>query len=88
MSKKFRTAPRHDVMPPPVKKSVAPGKIGEHKLGVYDGKGRLRGQVGVKASSATASRFHGQLGSTIGKVNGRKAWLAPKEGSPKCQTKK
>jgi hypothetical protein len=44
---------------------------------VYDAQHRLRGVVGKKASSATAARFHGQLGSTLGVVAGRKAWIAP-----------
>ncbi len=57
-----------------MKRAPRPGKIGEHKLGVYDGgAGRLRGQVGPLATA----RFHGQHGSTIQVVNGRKAWVAP-----------
>ena len=69
----------HDA-PEPVtaKRDTPPGEIGKGKLGVYDGKGRLRGQVGPKATAATASRFHKQLGSKIGPgPDGSPAWLAP-----------
>lgn len=62
-----------------------PGAIGSGKLGVYDagpkGDGvgrRLRGQVGGLATSATASRFNGKLGSKLGPgPDGNSAWLAP-----------
>lgn len=58
-----------------------PGKIAANKIGVYDhgpdGALRLRGQVGVLATQSTAARFHGKLGSTLGKVAGRPAWIAP-----------
>ena len=38
-----------------MKRAPRPGKIGEHKLGVYDGgAGRLRGQVGPLATASTA----------------------------------
>ncbi len=57
--------------------ALKPGRIANGKLGVYDAQGRLRGVVGQKASSATCARFHGQLGSTLGVVAGRKAWVAP-----------
>ncbi len=71
----------HDVMQPARAKAAKPGKIGEGKLGVFDrgpdGELRLRGQVGALATSSTAARFHGKLGSTIQIVGGRKAWVAP-----------
>ena len=67
----------HDVMQPARAKAAKPGKIGEGKLGVFDrgpdGELRLRGQVGALATSSTAARFHGKLGSTIQIVGGRKA---------------
>jgi hypothetical protein len=47
-----------------------------NKIGVYDSAGRMRGMVGLSATSATASRFHGRLGSKLGTKNGRPAWLA------------
>ena len=61
-----------------------PGKIGDGKIGVYDAQLRLRGQVGPKATASTAARFHGQLGSTIRTVAGRKAWVAPTSGPNKA----
>jgi len=48
-----------------------------NKIGVYDSAGRMRGMVGKSATSSTAARFHGELGSTLGKKNGRTAWIAP-----------
>jgi hypothetical protein len=79
MTKYRTTGPdvHHDLAP----KVVKPGKIGATKLGVYDrganGELRLRGQVGALATSSTAARFHGKLGSTVQTVAGRKAWVAP-----------
>ena len=77
---KYRTT-GHDVMHPTRAKAVKPGKIGDQKLGVYDhgpdGELRLRGQVGRLATSSTAARFHGKLGSTIQTVGSREAWVAP-----------
>jgi hypothetical protein len=58
-------------------KRVRPCKLPEGKLGVYDSNLNLRGIVGPAATSATAARFHGQHGSTLGKVDGRRAWIAP-----------
>jgi hypothetical protein len=71
----------HDVMPPPIKRTAKPGKIGANKIGVYDhgpdGEVRLRGQCGPAMTSSGVSRFHGKLGSKIQIVGGRKAWVAP-----------
>jgi hypothetical protein len=85
---KFRTN-THDIMPPTRTKAAKPGAIGQQKLGVYDrgpdGELRLRGQVGVLATSSTAARFHGKLGSKIGKgPDGKKAWIAPTSGPNKA----
>ncbi len=80
MSKYRQSA--HDA-PAPFKptKEIKPGVVAPNRIGVYDrgpdNKPRLRGQVGPKATSATAARFHGQHGSTLGTVDGRTAWIAP-----------
>jgi hypothetical protein len=78
INKTFRTR-GYDLLPPPppAKPEDTPGTIGEGKLGVYDHKGRLRGQVGKLATSATVSRFIGQHGAKLGTKDGRPAWLAP-----------
>jgi hypothetical protein len=58
---------------------LKPGKIPDNKIGVYDADGNLRGLVGYRATSATATRFHGQFGSKLGiGPDGKRAWLAPK----------
>ncbi len=62
-------------------KQTKPGRVSDGKLGVYDGKGRLRGIVGPKATSSTAARFHGQLGSKLGTKDGKPAWIAPTLGA-------
>jgi hypothetical protein len=75
---------RPDDGPAPFKptKKIVPGKIAPNRLGVYDGQGRLRGQVGPLATASTAARFHGQLGSKLGKgPDGKQAWLAPKDAA-------
>jgi hypothetical protein len=78
MAKKFCTDTR-DALPlaPKPKPQDKPGTIGAGKLGTYDAKGRLRGQVGPKATAATVSRFIGQHGAKLGTKDGRPAWLAP-----------
>ena len=55
--------------------------VPDGKVGVYDGKGRLRGLVGPKATAATAARFHGQLGRKLGTKDGKPAWIAPTLGA-------
>jgi hypothetical protein len=79
MSNKFRIN-TPDAPEPRKPKVGKPGKIGDGKIGVYDAKLRLRGVVGPLATATTAARFHGQLGSTIRTVAGRKAWVAPTSG--------
>lgn len=56
-----------------------PGRVAPNRFGVYDPKGRLRGQVTAKATSATVARFHGVHGSVLGPSpdDGKLAWLAP-----------
>ncbi len=71
----FRTN-THDAPEPRTSKPTKPGTIPSNKVGVYDAKGRLRGLVGTKATSATASRFSGTLDNTLGTKNGRTAWIA------------
>jgi hypothetical protein len=80
MKTKYRTDGR-DARPPEraPKPQDKPGTIGAGKLGVYDHRGRLRGQVGPKATAATAARFTGQHGSKLGTgPDGKPAWLGPK----------
>ena len=73
---KYRTQTQD--APEPIKpKVVKPGRVGDGKIGVYDSRGRLRGQVGPNATSFGVARFHKQLGSTLGTKDGRPAWLAP-----------
>jgi hypothetical protein len=76
MSTKYRTT-GYDVHPHATPKVAKPGKISDGKLGVYDAQLRLRGVVGPKMTSSGVARFHGQLGSTIQTVAGKKAWVAP-----------
>lgn len=79
MRNKFRTDGPDVLAPFKPSKTIRPGVIAPNRLGVYDGQGRLRGQVGPKATASTAARFHGQLGSKLGKgPDGKQAWLAPK----------
>ena len=81
MAKNTYRTTGYDVHRRTTTKVIKPGKIGATKLGVYDhgpdGELRLRGQVGALATSSTAARFHGKLGSTLGKVAGKKAWISP-----------
>lgn len=82
---KYRTRGPDVHQHPENKRAAKPGKIGENKLGVYDhgpdGELRLRAQVGPKMTSGGVARFHGKLGSTIQRVAGRKAWVAPPNGN-------
>ncbi len=81
---KFRTN-THDAPEPRTAKQTKPGAIPPNKVQVIDGHGRLRGLVGRKSTSATAARFHGQLGSKLGKFNGAPAWIAPTLGATSAQ---
>lgn len=74
---KFRKS-EHDAPVRREPKQTTPGAIPSNKVQVIDGKGRLRGLVSRGATSATAARFHGQLGSKLGTHNGAPAWIAPK----------
>jgi hypothetical protein len=83
---KFRTHGPDVLAPFKPSKTIRPGVIAPNRLGVYDGQGRLRGQVGPKATASTAARFHGQLGSKLGKgPDGKQAWLAPTADKPNKQ---
>jgi hypothetical protein len=81
---KFRTK-GPDVLPPERKKVVDKGvdALPDNRVPIYDHKGRMRGHVGHKASSATVSRFIGLHGAKLGKKDGRDAWLGPKPPAPK-----
>lgn len=79
MRNKFRNHGPDVLAPFKPSKSIKPGVIAPNRLGVYDSQGRLRGQVGPLATSSTAARFHGELGSKLGPgPDGKQAWLAPK----------
>jgi len=83
---KFRTNTPDAPAPFKPTKQIKPGKIAPNRLGVYDSQMRLRGQVGPLATSSTAARFHGELGSKIGTgPDGKQAWLAPKTAEPNKQ---
>jgi hypothetical protein len=63
------------------KKPRKPGDVPPGKIGVYDRANKLRGHVGSKATSVTASRFTGQPGAVLtkGKSKGeRDSWSFPK----------
>jgi hypothetical protein len=63
------------------KKQRKPGTVPPGKLVVYDRAGNLRGHVGPRATSVTASRFTNQPGATLtkGKSKGeRDSWSFPK----------
>ncbi len=69
---KYRTG--HDAPEPRKPKQSKPGVLADNKVGVYDRKGRLRGQVGRLATQVTASRFLNGRPASLQKVNGRGAW--------------
>lgn len=60
------------------KKQRKPGEVPPDKIAVLDRNGNVRGHVGPKATSATAARFHGQLGSKLTKIKERDSWSFPK----------
>jgi len=60
-----------------------PGVIPEHRVPIYDHKGRYRGHVGPNGTPATVARFTGQHGAKLGVKDGRKAWLSPPPPPPK-----
>jgi hypothetical protein len=74
---------RADDAPVPFKrKQTTPGEIPSNKIGVYDHKGRMRGQVGALATSATAARFSGTLNNKLGTKDGRPAWIGAAPNKP------
>jgi hypothetical protein len=60
------------------KKQRKPGTVPAGKIGVYDAKDQLRGVVGPKATSVTASRFTNKLGAKLTTRDGRTSWSFPK----------
>jgi hypothetical protein len=79
---------QYDMMPTPKKsKLIKPGIVPDNKVPIYDHKGRQRGAVGKLATSATVSRFTGTLDNTLGKKDGRDAWIgaAPKKPNSAAQ---
>jgi hypothetical protein len=65
-----------------MKKQRKPGEVPPNRIPVIDDQGRLRGHVGSKATSVTASRFLGKLGATLGEKDGRLAWIGPSAPQP------
>lgn len=64
-------------------------KLGEaplNRIPIYDWEGNMRGHVGKTATQATVARFLNKHGATLGKKNGRDAWLGP-EPPPKPKPK-
>jgi hypothetical protein len=61
-----------------VMKDRKPGTVAANKIPIYDHRGRPRGHVGAKATALTVARFTGTLGATLGRKNGRRAWLGAK----------
>lgn len=72
---KYRTNPRHDAPTPRKPKPETAGKLPPGRIGVYDGKGRLRGHVGHLATQVTASRFTKEP-MKLGKVGNTLAWVS------------
>jgi hypothetical protein len=65
--------------PPKAKPQDRPGAVQHGRLAIIDGKGRHRGTVGPRATSATVARFIGQHGAKLGRgPNGKHAWIGPK----------
>jgi hypothetical protein len=58
-------------------KQRKPGTVPPGRIAVLDRKGNLRGHVGPKATSVTASRFTGQPGAKLTKGE-RDSWSFPK----------
>jgi len=58
-----------------------PGEVPPGRIAVLDRAGNLRGHVGPKATSVTASRFTGEFGATLTKAKRkgeRDSWSFPK----------
>jgi len=60
------------------KQKRKPGEVQPGKVAVLDDKGRLRGHVGPRATSVSASRFTGKPGAVLGKTGDRDSWSFPK----------
>ncbi len=60
-------------------KERKPGSIPPGRIGVYGSGGHLVGHVGPHATAITAQRLAQQLGATLGKKDGRTAWLTPRD---------
>lgn len=75
MSKQQFRVSAYDAPAPRKVKPSLPGQIADGKLGVYRHDGALVGQVGPKATAATAGRFTKNPGMVLGKKDGRPAWV-------------
>ena len=68
------------------KKPDKPGTLPKQHIPIFDHNGHMRGRVGPKATSVTVSRFLGRHGATLGKKDGKDAWIGqepPKPPTPK-----
>lgn len=54
------------------------GEVPPGKIAVLDQRGNLRGHVGPRATSVTATRFTGKAGAKLAKKDGRDSWSFPK----------
>ena len=66
----------------PAAEPDAPGTLPSHHIPIYDHNGHLRGRVGPKATSVTVARFLGWQGASLGKKDGRDAWIGQKPPKP------
>jgi len=64
-------------------KERKPGTVRDGRIPIYDNKGVLRGNVGPSATSVAVSRFLGRGGATLGKKDGRVAWIGPSAPIPR-----
>jgi len=60
-----------------------PGTVREGRIPIYNHKGHVVGNVGPNATDATVSRFLGRGGATLGKKDGRVAWIGPSAPIPR-----
>jgi len=67
---------RKEVKPDP------PGTVQPPHIPIFDHNGHIRGRVGPKATSVTVARFLGRHGATLGKKDGKPAWLGQKPPMP------
>jgi len=63
-------------------KQRKPGTVREGRIPIFDDEGRMRGNVGAKATSVTVARFTGRHGATLGKKNGKPAWIGASAPQP------